>query len=88
MAVEFTTEELDDYINALPTHDFITEKPANEPYPLDKVRGWWGEGFVSDVAETQGSCRVVTTSDFAGFWIENTEIDTNLTALRIALPKS
>lgn len=70
--------ELDEYLNDLPTHEFPTDKPADEPYALDIVSGWWGVGTVSDVAETQGTCRVITERGKT-LWIENSEIKRNLT---------
>lgn len=72
------TPELEEYIKALPTHNFPTEKPADEPFRLDVVKGWWGTGVVTDVAETQGSCRVQTERGKC-FWVENSEITHNVT---------
>lgn len=70
--------ELDAYLADLPTHNFPTEKPANEPYVLDIVEGWWGRGTVTDVAETQGACRIVLDNKRT-FWVDNSEIRRNLT---------
>lgn len=75
---ELELPELDAYDTDLPTHEFPTEKPASEPYVCDIVSGWWGIATVTDVAETQGSSRIMSERGKA-FWIDNSEIERNLT---------